>query len=37
VLTGEKSAPAAAASLENELVGVTGFKKGPPRDQHIPE
>jgi trehalose/maltose transport system substrate-binding protein len=37
VLTGEKSAPAAAASLENELVGVTGFKKGPPRDQHMPE
>jgi trehalose/maltose transport system substrate-binding protein len=31
VLTGEKSAPEAAAALENELVGITGFKKGPPR------
>jgi trehalose/maltose transport system substrate-binding protein len=30
VLTGEKSAPEAAAALENELVGITGFKKGPP-------
>jgi len=30
VLTGEKSAPKAAASLENELVRTTGFKKGPP-------
>jgi len=29
VLTGEKSAPEAAASLENELVRTTGFKKGP--------
>ena len=30
VLTGEKSAPEAAAALENELVRITGFKKGPP-------
>jgi trehalose/maltose transport system substrate-binding protein len=33
VLTGEKSAPEAAAALENELVHITGFKKGwPPPD-----
>jgi trehalose/maltose transport system substrate-binding protein len=31
VLTGEKSAPESAASLENELVRITGFKKGPPQ------
>ena len=30
VLTAEKSAPEAAAALENELVRITGFKKGPP-------
>ncbi len=30
VLTGEKSAPEAAAALENELVRLTGFKTGPP-------
>jgi trehalose/maltose transport system substrate-binding protein len=30
VLTGEKSAPEAAAALENELVRITGFKKEPP-------
>jgi trehalose/maltose transport system substrate-binding protein len=30
VLTGEKRAPEAAASVENELVRTTGFKKGPP-------
>src|ERR1700726_112828 len=30
VLTREKSAPEAAAALENELVRTTGFKKGPP-------
>jgi trehalose/maltose transport system substrate-binding protein len=30
VLTGEKSAKEAAAALEKELVGITGFKKGPP-------
>jgi trehalose/maltose transport system substrate-binding protein len=28
VLTGENSAPAAAVALENELVQITGFKKG---------
>jgi trehalose/maltose transport system substrate-binding protein len=31
VLTGEKSAPEAAAALENKLVGITGFKNGPPQ------
>jgi trehalose/maltose transport system substrate-binding protein len=31
VLTGEKGAPEAAASLENELIRITGFKKRPPR------
>jgi len=30
VLTGEKRAPEAAAALENELVRITGLKKGPP-------
>ena len=30
VLTGEKRAPEAAATLEKELVRITGFKKGPP-------
>ena len=30
VLTHERSAPEAAASLERELVGITGFKTGPP-------
>jgi trehalose/maltose transport system substrate-binding protein len=30
VLTGEKGAPEAAAALENELVRITGFKKGSP-------
>jgi len=30
VLTGEKSAPQAAAALEKKLVGITGFKTGPP-------
>jgi len=30
VLTGEESAPEAAAALEKELVRITGFKKGPP-------
>ena len=32
-LTGEKSAPEAATALENELVRITGFKKGPPPGQ----
>jgi trehalose/maltose transport system substrate-binding protein len=30
VLAGEKSAPEAATGLENELVRITGFTKGPP-------
>ena len=30
VLAGEKPASEAAAALENELVRITGFKKGPP-------
>jgi trehalose/maltose transport system substrate-binding protein len=35
VLTREKSGPEAAAALENELVRITGFKKGsPPQNQH---
>jgi trehalose/maltose transport system substrate-binding protein len=29
-LIGEKSAPEAATALENDLVRITGFKKGPP-------
>jgi len=31
VLTGERSAPMAAAALEKQLVAVTGFKTGPPK------
>lgn len=31
VLTGEKRPPEAAAALEKELTGITGFKKGPPQ------
>jgi trehalose/maltose transport system substrate-binding protein len=31
VLTGKKNAPEATAALEDELVHITGFKKGPPR------
>jgi trehalose/maltose transport system substrate-binding protein len=31
VLTGEKSAPMAAAALEKQLVTITGFKTGPPK------
>jgi trehalose/maltose transport system substrate-binding protein len=30
VLTGERTAPESAKALENELVRITGFKKGPP-------
>jgi hypothetical protein len=30
VLTGERSAPEAAAALERQLVEITGFKIGPP-------
>jgi len=33
VLTGEKKAPEAAAALEEELVRITGFKKGPPQER----
>jgi trehalose/maltose transport system substrate-binding protein len=29
-LTGEQSAPHAAAALEKKLVEITGFKTGPP-------
>jgi trehalose/maltose transport system substrate-binding protein len=32
VLTGEKGAPEAAAALEDELVRITGFRKGSPRE-----
>jgi trehalose/maltose transport system substrate-binding protein len=35
VLTGEKGAPEAAIALENELVGITGFKKGPPQGNQL--
>jgi len=31
VLTGESSAPMAAAALEKQLVVITGFKTGPPK------
>jgi hypothetical protein len=30
VLTGKTKAPEAAKELEKELVGITGFKTGPP-------
>jgi trehalose/maltose transport system substrate-binding protein len=33
VLTGEQRAPEAAASLENELVRITGFTKGSPPEE----
>jgi trehalose/maltose transport system substrate-binding protein len=36
VLTGEKSAPETAAALENELVRITGFKRGPPLESAHP-
>jgi trehalose/maltose transport system substrate-binding protein len=36
VLAGEKGAPEAAADLENELVRITGFKKGPPQAEQHP-
>jgi trehalose/maltose transport system substrate-binding protein len=32
VLTGEKASSVAAAELEKELVGITGFKTGPPSE-----
>jgi hypothetical protein len=31
VLAGERSAPTAAAALEKQLVAITGFKTGPPK------
>jgi trehalose/maltose transport system substrate-binding protein len=37
VLTGEKSAPQAAAALENELISATGFKKALPLGKSAPE
>jgi trehalose/maltose transport system substrate-binding protein len=38
VLTGRRSAPEAAAALENELVRMTDFRTGPPQgEQHLPE
>jgi trehalose/maltose transport system substrate-binding protein len=33
VLTGERSAPESAKALENELVRITGFEKGPPSER----
>ena len=36
VLTGERSAPNAGAALENELVRITGFKKGSPPGNSTP-
>ncbi len=33
VLTGERSAPTAAAALEKQLVAITAFKAGPPKAQ----
>jgi trehalose/maltose transport system substrate-binding protein len=37
VLMGKTSAPQAAAGLENELVGITSFKTGPPSRIHGPK
>ena len=37
VLTGERTAPEAATSLEKELVRITGFKKGPPHPKQSSE
>ena len=36
VLTGKSTAPEAAADLEKALVGITGFKTGPPSQIHNP-
>ena len=36
VLTGERTAPAAAAGLEKELMQITGFKRGPPSTRDPP-
>jgi trehalose/maltose transport system substrate-binding protein len=35
VLLGQSKAPKAAASLEQELVGITGFKSGPPSRNRV--
>jgi hypothetical protein len=32
VLMGEQSAPEAAAKLEKQLMAITGFRPGPPRE-----
>jgi len=37
VLLGQSKAPAAAASLEQELVRITGFKPGPPTRNRAPK
>jgi trehalose/maltose transport system substrate-binding protein len=37
VLRGQSSAPEAAASLERELVRITGFKTGPPSRNRVPK
>ena len=37
VLTGKTRAPEAATELEKELVGITGFKTGPPSPIQSPK
>ena len=37
VLLGQSKAPEAAASLEQELVRITGFKPGPPSQNRVPK
>ena len=37
VLLGQSRAPEAAASLERELVRITGFKTGPPSRNRVPK
>jgi trehalose/maltose transport system substrate-binding protein len=37
VLLGQSKAPEAAASLERELVKITGFKTGPPNRNRVPK
>jgi trehalose/maltose transport system substrate-binding protein len=37
VLLGQSKAPEAAASLEEELVRITGFKPGPPSQNRVPK
>jgi trehalose/maltose transport system substrate-binding protein len=36
VLTGEESAPDAAAALEKQLIAITGFRPGPPKTTEAP-